>query len=115
MFDTWRAALKKDLKGKSILFKVSWMRTDGTWIFVNAEAVDANLKPMNWMGTAFEEQAKMGLMDQMSQCLLQNVKGKWTVRAMVMGATDVAWLDWPTIHKAPKAIFPLPEQLKDGQ
>lgn len=109
LLETWRTALRKDLRGRKILFQVRTLKVDGKWAFADVEILDSNGRRMDWNATAYEQQVADGFMDQCSQCLFFKKGNHWSVKTMAIGPTDVAWLDWPEKFGAPKSIFPFPK------
>ncbi len=61
----------------------------------------------NLKGTAWKDTPD--LFDDNFFGLLRKQRGKWRVVTHALGCTDVCYLDWWQMHKAPRDIFGLPE------
>ena len=104
-----RVPVEKDLKQK-IIFVVGRISVQKGWAFVSGEPQTATGTRPNLKGTAWEDTPD--LFDDNFFGLLRKQRGKWRVVTHALGCTDVCYLDWWQMHKAPRDIFGLPEGIR---
>ena len=100
-----RVPVEKELRQK-IQFSIQTIRMQGNWAFINGEPQSANGGKPDYAITKYADVIEEGMFDNNFQALLKKTGGKWKVVEFAIGCTDVCWLGWDEIHKAPKAIFP---------
>jgi hypothetical protein len=107
ILDSLRVIFAKETGLKNVKFKIQRLAVQSGHAFINFMPLDASGKPVDWSKATKElaQLRKEGLLDDYSQALLQLKKGKWVMRDIVIGPTDVAWSDWPTKHKLPRSLF----------
>lgn len=103
ILDALRVPVERALKQK-IVFVADDFKVQGNWAFIGGRpttltGANPKLKNAAWDGSE-------DLFDNNFFGLLKKRNGKWRVVAYALGCTDVCYLDWWQIHKAPKAIFP---------
>jgi hypothetical protein len=101
-----RVPVEKDFKQK-IVFVVGEFRSNGSWAFIGGSPQKPGGGNPDLSDTKFEEYGDA--YDHNFFGLLRKTGGKWRVVTYAIGCTDVCWLDWTTMHKAPKSIFPATE------
>jgi hypothetical protein len=105
ILDTLRIPVERQLKQK-VVFVTDSFKVQGTWAFVSGEPRSPSGGEPNYRGTPYWEQKAQGAFDNNFFALLRKTGGKWRVVKYAIGCTDVCYLDWWSLHKAPKAIFP---------
>lgn len=108
VLDALRVPVEKELK-KKVVFKVDALKVQGAWAFVRGVPQQPGGKAMDYRGTVYEQAIADGAFDDWVCALLRREGGRWRVVAHSIGATDVVYSNWPEEHKAPRAIFDLPE------
>ena len=103
VLDALRIPVERDLKQK-IVFVADHFKVQGNWTFVSGRPTTPNGERPNLKGTAWEDAED--LFDDNFFGLLRKRNGRWSVVKYALGCTDVCYLDWWRLHKAPKAIFP---------
>lgn len=85
-------------------------RTDGEWGWLVAQPWTPEGAAIDWSQTQFAERAAQGAMDGSgtTYALLRREGDQWRVVEIVIGPTDVAWLDWAERHGAPATLIEPP-------
>lgn len=108
LLDALRGPVEKDL-GQPVQFVVSLLRVQGAWAFVIATPQTKAGQPIDYARTHYAQAIADGVFDGGTVfALLQSDSGAWSVKAFVIGPTDVAFLAWPEQHGAPASLFELP-------
>ncbi len=108
ILDALRVPVEHDLKQK-IVFTADHLKVTGTWAFISGSPqTPAGTRP-NYTNTKYKDAVDSGAFDNNVFALLKRSGRKWRVVKYALGCTDVCFLDWPTIHRAPKSIFPFGE------
>lgn len=108
LMDTLRVPIEARLH-KPVIFQVTALRVKSGWAFMTAIPVQPNGKPLNWTGTPYAKDARIGVAFSGSlSALLHKTRGKWHVVTYNIGASDVNWYDWDKRYGAPHAILGLP-------
>jgi len=105
ILDALRVPVERELKQK-VVFVADSFRVQGTWAFVSGTPQNSAGEEPNYRGTPYWEQKDQGAFDNNFFALMRRTGGKWRVVKYAIGCTDVCYLDWWSIHKAPKGIFP---------
>lgn len=105
ILDALRVPVERELKQK-VVFVADNFKVQGTWAFVSGEPQSPSGGDPNYRGTPYWEQKDQGAFDNNFFALMRKTGGKWRVVKYAIGCTDVCYLDWWSLHKAPKAIFP---------
>src|SRR5687768_15149580 len=105
ILDALRLPVERQLKQK-VVFVADSFKVQGTWAFVSGEPQSPSGGEPSYRGTPYWEQKDQGAFDNNFFALLRKTGGKWRVVKYAIGCTDVCYLDWWSLHKAPKAIFP---------
>lgn len=104
--DAMRAALKKPMRGKPMLFKVEHLRLSGNWAFFYGRPVKPNGSAFDYRGTDYQADIDTGAFDDNCGALFKKANGKWKAVTWFVGATDVPWVEWPQIYGCPKKLLP---------
>lgn len=104
--DALRVPVECDLKQK-IVFTADHLRVSGGWAFLSGTPQTPTGGRPNYTNTKYRAAVESEAFDNNVFALLKRTSGKWRVIKYALGCTDVCFLDWPTIHRAPKSIFPL--------
>jgi hypothetical protein len=108
LLDALRGAVEKDL-GQPVQFVVSTLRVQGHWGFVIATPQTKAGQPIDYAATHYAEAMADGVFDGGTVfALLRSDGSQWSVKAFVVGPTDVAYLAWPEQHGAPVTLFEVP-------
>lgn len=99
LLDTLRKDVVKEL-GAPIVFVVEKAAVEGDWAFVLATPWRTPEMPVDW-----EKTVCSGDVSHLVGALLKRDGGTWSVKAMALCPTDVAWATWPKDHGAPQVIF----------
>lgn len=108
IMDTLRVPVEGKLH-RPVIFQVTSLRVQNGWAFLNGVPIQPNGKPMDYRGTPYWKAAHAtddwggGI-----QALLHKTHSKWRVVTYIIGASDVAWVDWDKRYHAPRAILALP-------
>ena len=100
-----RVPVEKELRQK-IQFSIQTIKVQGNWAFINGEPQSAKGGNPDYSITKYADVIEEGAFDNNFQALLKKSGGKWKVVEFAIGCTDVCWMGWDKIHKAPKAVFP---------
>lgn len=104
IMDAVRAAVGPELR-RPVKFLVQTLNVLEDWAFMIATPQQPDGRPFDYTGTVYEEQIREGAFDDALDALIHYHDGRWTVVAVVIGATDVAWEPWSARYNAPQAIF----------
>jgi hypothetical protein len=104
VLDGLRPEVERDLKQK-VRFKVDLIRTSGPWAFVRGTPVRPDGRPVDYRRTRHEEARRAGAFDDWFCALLKRSGRRWKPVRVVIGATDVPYVEWPREFGAPKALF----------
>lgn len=99
-----RAPVEKQL-GPRVVFVVHQLRMGEGWAFLSARPQRPSGAPIDYALTPYAEDAAAGLFDDGVAALAQLQNGKWNVRALSIGHTDVVWEPWADDFGAPHALF----------
>jgi len=105
ILDALRVPVERQLKQK-IVFVADNFKVQGTWAFVSGTPQSLSGGEPDYRGTPYWEAKDEGAFDNNFFALLRKTTGKWRVVKYAVGCTDVCYLDWWSIHNAPKAVFP---------
>ncbi|MBN9538127.1 MAG: hypothetical protein IKE60_21745 [Reyranella sp.] len=108
VLDAARAPVEKELN-QPVRFVVEQLGQAAGWAFLRARMVTPDGRPISYAGTRFAEAAANGGKSTSYAALLRRDSGTWNVTTYAIGPTDLAWHDWQTRYRAPKAIFEAPE------
>lgn len=105
ILDAYRPIVRKAVK-KPFVFKVDWLRTNGTWAFFSGRLLQPDGRAFVYRGTAFQSAVDDGAFDDLTSALLKRSGKAWRVVEWQVGATDVPWDGAWKRHRAPRTIFP---------
>ena len=111
LLETIRVPVAKELK-QPVKFRVNRMSVSGNWAFIAGEPLNTKLEHPDYSYTIYAEDVADGLFDNNIFALLKKNSGKWRIVKYLIGCTDVCYLDWYRLYKAPVEIFGIP-QLKE--
>lgn len=103
ILDAARAEILRATK-QNVIFRVADLRTGDDWAFLSAEPRTPKDGKADWSRLApggFEADTY----DPISFTLLRREGGRWKVRALALGPTDVAWQSWAKDYQAPYGLF----------
>jgi hypothetical protein len=107
IMDALRVPVEKDLKQK-VLFKVDTLRVLNGWAFLGGMPLQKNGKNIDYRKTKYRDALEADAFDDSIYALLKKGAKGWSVKAFVIGPTDVAWEGWDKEFGAPRAIFGFP-------
>lgn len=107
ILDALRVPVEKQLK-QSVVFKVNELNVQKGWAFMLGVPQQPDGNPVDYTGTVYQTAKDDGVFDDGIVALLRNRNGKWQVVQLVIGATDVPYVDWDKKYRAPRAIFNIP-------
>lgn len=101
--------LRKPIEKKltiPVQFEVNDYKTSGNFALVLLTLLHKNGKPMDYRGTPYERQYRLGgsLSDNVFG-LLKYKNGAWEILTYSLGATDVPHINWQEEYNAPKVLF----------
>jgi hypothetical protein len=105
ILDVLRVPVEKELN-QAVVFVISSVLVQDDFAFLLGQAVQPSGAPIDWSLTPYLEAWKAGGFSDEAMGLLHWSGGSWKLLTYDVGATDVAWLDWPQTYGAPQAIFP---------
>lgn len=103
--------------GDRILLQADQVDRMGPWVFVLGTMRDAGGGRPDFSGTDLAERAAAGGLSDVYVALLRasaepeeaastdDAGGHWELLDHAIGPGDVAWLDWPQRHAAPRGLF----------
>jgi hypothetical protein len=104
ILDALRPAVENSLKQK-VVFKVDRLRVMDGFAFLQAQPLQPNEKPIDYSKTEYAEAYANGAFDDRVDALLRWNGERWRTVKWVLGATDVAWENWPDETGAPADLF----------
>lgn len=105
IMDAMRPYAERSLRQK-IKFVVNDLRVSGAWAFTQGSLQQSNGKPPDFSKSELAAQFAAGAGDNSYCGLLRKTNGRWKVRKLMWGMTDVPWGNWSKKFGAPRAIFP---------
>ena len=105
ILDALRIPVERDLKQK-VVFVAENFKVQGNWAYVDGVPQGVKGAALDYSRTRYADQVESGAFDNNFFALLKKTGGKWKITKYAIGCTDVCYLDWWRIHKAPKSIFP---------
>jgi hypothetical protein len=96
--------------GIPVTFTATAKRTEGDWGWLVAQPWTPDGAAIDWSTTRYATQAQAGVLDGggTTYALLKRENGQWSVVALAIGPTDVAYADWPQRYGAPASLMDLP-------
>ena len=91
--------------GRTVIFRVSVLRSDGDWAYLQAEPRNPDGSALDWSRTRFAEDWAMDAMSDVIMVLLRRSGGGFQVVDHIIGPTDVAWYEWLDRYGLPEALF----------
>lgn len=91
--------------GQTVIFRVSVLRSDGDWAYLQAEPRNPDGSALDWSRTRFAEDWAMDAMSDVIMVLLRRSGSGFQVVDHIIGPTDVAWYDWLDRYGLPEALF----------
>ncbi|HEX2892041.1 hypothetical protein [Vineibacter terrae] len=107
LLDALRPAIERDL-GLPVQFVVKTLRQQNDWAFAIVVPQARDGSQIDYRRTRYAEAIREGMFDGGTVFALLQKRDQWTVRAFVIGPTDVAYAAWPDEYGAPYALFGLP-------
>lgn len=108
LLDTLRPAIEADL-GQPVQFVVRTLRKQNDWAFAHVVPQTKSGASIDFARTRYAEALREGMFDGADTfALLEQKHGRWTVKAFVVGPTDVTYAGWPDEYGAPYPLFGLP-------
>ncbi len=104
LMDAARAPVQADI-GRSVIFVVDILRTDGNWAYLQGKPVNRDGSPVDWRRTPFAREMALGAMSDVVMVLFAKVSGRWQVIEYALGPTDVQWLDWARKYGLAERLF----------
>ncbi len=104
--DALRAPVEKELRQK-VVFKIDHLKASGDWAFLRGVPQRPGGGQVDYSATPYRQRIEDGVFDDWICALLRKQGGEWRVVTYIIGATDVAFLDWAEKYKAPPALFDL--------
>lgn len=108
LLDTLRPPVEKELK-QNIVFVINQINVQGQWAFVDGRLQTKDGRVPIWKITRYAQAASYGAQSDGISALLKRSGTGWRVVTKAIGCTDVCYVDWWKLYKAPKAIFPYTE------
>jgi len=91
--------------GVPLQFEIHDLRSDQQWAFVTATPRTMTGQPIDYAKTPFAEAVDAGEFDDWLCALARKApNGEWELVALVIGATDAPFVDWPERYGIPKAL-----------
>jgi len=100
-----RGPVEKAFRGQKVEFIVSKITVARGWAFVYGQPRKQGGGFLDLAKSDFAEANREGLYDDNVSGLLRFTNDKWLAREVVIGATDVPWVDWPEKYSIPKLLF----------
>ncbi len=104
LMDAARVPVQREL-GQPVIFKVSRLRSDGTWAYLEATPLQPDGRPLDWSRTPMAEAWAADMMSDLVLLVLRRDPGGWRVVEHVIGPTDVAWVGWMDRYGWPRVLF----------
>ncbi|MEO1206667.1 MAG: hypothetical protein AAFV45_10065 [Pseudomonadota bacterium] len=99
-----RVPVEKALSPK-VVFVVDQLFTGEGWAFLSGRPQRPSGAAIDYRLTPYAEDYAAGLFDDGVAALLAWQDGRWQVRALSIGHTDVVWETWPQDFGAPPGVF----------
>lgn len=101
-----------ELIGQPISLETHRMSVMDDWAWLVATPRQPDGAPLDWAATSFASAHENGVLgsDGATYALFKREGETWRLVDYVVGPTDVAWVDWPTRHGAPEALFEMPQE-----
>ncbi|MCB1439602.1 MAG: sel1 repeat family protein [Nitratireductor sp.] len=104
IMDAARVPINSEL-GQQVIFVVDQLRTDGRWVFLQANPRKPDGTQINWNATQFAGAWRADTMSDVVMVLLENRNGIYRVVDYVIGPTDVYWYNWVDTYRLPERFF----------
>lgn len=104
ILDAVRTDVAADLP-RPVVFRVHGLSVADGWAFLRATPQQPDGRAYDYRGTRYQSFIDDGVFDDNLVALLERGQGRWHVRALVIGATDVIYEGWSREYGAPAAIF----------
>ncbi|MFD8492762.1 hypothetical protein [Amycolatopsis sp. NPDC059657] len=98
--------------GDRVQVAVEQLNRVGSWVFLHGRMHGVEGGRPYYAGTVYESRRLDGVMSDAYAVLLKKTEQgrpddarSWRLSDYAIGPTDVAWLDWPDKHEAPRALF----------
>lgn len=104
IMDAARVPVSADI-GQTVIFRVSVLRTDGDWAYLQAEPRNPDGSALDWSRTRFAQDWAMDAMSDVIMVLLRRSGSGFQVVDRIIGPTDVAWYEWLGRYGLPEALF----------
>ncbi|RYG30315.1 hypothetical protein EON81_25135 [bacterium] len=91
---------------QSVVFKVDWLRSNGSAAFFYGRPVQPNGKPVDYTKTIYADAKREGVFDDNAHALWRKRGKKWIVDDWGIGNTDVPWDGMWTRKGLPRGLFP---------
>ena len=104
IMDAARVPVSADI-GQTVIFRVSVLRTDGDWAYLQAEPRNPDGSALDWSRTRFAQDWAMDAMSDVIMVLLRRSGSGFQVVDHIIGPTDVAWYEWLGRYGLPEALF----------
>ena len=91
--------------GRTVIFRVSVLRSDGDWAYLQAKPRNPDGSALDWSRTRFAEDWAMDAMSDVIMVLLRRSGSGFQVVDHIIGPTDVAWYEWLDRYGLPEALF----------
>ncbi|MCC6983437.1 MAG: hypothetical protein IT535_09220 [Bauldia sp.] len=92
--------------GAPVEFVVGTIRVVGEWAFVEARPQRPGGGEIFYIYTRYQAAVDAGAFDDSVIALLRQTPAGWLVYEYVLGATDVAWIEWIDRNLAPSEVYP---------
>ena len=90
--------------GRTVIFRVSVLRSDGDWAYLQAKPRNPDGSALDWSRTRFAEDWAMDAMSDVIMVLLRRSGSGFQVVDRIIGPTDVAWYEWLDRYGLPEAL-----------
>lgn len=104
LFDAAAKAVRKVL-GVPVSFRVSVLRVQGDWAYLQGTPVNPDGTALDWSATALAREWAAGHMSDTVMVLLRRQAGTWVVADQFVGPTDVAWYGWVEEYGLSETLF----------
>ena len=106
VLDGLRPAIESDLNQK-VIFVVNKIRVCENWAYVEVKPLQPDSKPIDFMKTRYQEGIDQGFFGgNDTYALLRKNDDHWVTIKFIIGPTDVCWIGWDKVFKAPSILFP---------
>ncbi|MFM9946414.1 MAG: hypothetical protein ACKV1O_00595 [Saprospiraceae bacterium] len=100
-----RPVIEKEL-GIEVVFEVRTLKLQGIWAYGELVPRQKNGQPIDYTKTQIDPEALEAFDDWVCVLWQKSKNGDWTVRTLILGATDLPYGCWWKEFEAPKEIFP---------